>query len=139
MNIRELYSFLRFLQELREEHETKRTVTTDDLIALHNIEEMIVETKRKIRKLQHQRPVDPDFVLEHRIVRQYDGDGCVELILIDHSFGDQSDIRHYADDQIWIEARPSMYDCTGQHFSRWYSIFRTPRGWRIYHSIGIDV
>ena len=129
MNIRDRYLFLRFLQGID---------TTGDPAAASNIADMIVEAKREIRRLLRQRPQEPSFIKEHRIVRQYDGDGYVELILIDPDFGSAADIEQYARDQIWIEAMPSMYDCTGQHFSRWYSIFRTPRGWRIYHSIGID-
>lgn len=129
MNIRDRYLFLRFLQGID---------TSSDPAAASNIADMIVEAKREIRRLLRQRPQEPSFIKEHRIVRQWHDGAHVELILIDREFGNAADVKQYIHDQIWIEAMPSMYDCTGQYFSRWCSFYRTPRGWRIYHSIGID-
>jgi hypothetical protein len=129
VNIRDRYLFLRFLQGID---------TTGDPAAASNIADMIVEAKREIRRLRDWSTPEPAFMLEHRIVRQYDDGSYVELILIDPDFGSAADIERFIRDNYWIEMRPSMYDCTGQLFSNWYSIFRTPRGWRIYHSIGID-
>lgn len=129
MNIRDRYLFLRFLQGID---------TSSDPAAASNIADMIVEAKREIRRLRDWSTPEPAFMLEHRIVGNTDS-SYIELFLIDSSFGDRDDIDRFIKDNYWIEMRPSMYDCTGQLFSNWYSIFRTPRGWRIYHSIGIDV
>ena len=136
MSIRELYRFLRFLQDIREEHEAKRTVNADDIIALHNIDEMLVETKRKIRKLNHRRAPQPACVIETGGI---DDDGSyIEIVLLDPSLS-RDDAEEFFEEEMRCERSLSAYDCTGQSFTQWHSIFRTPRGWKIYHSVGIDI
>ena len=39
----------------------------------------------------------------------------------------------------YMEAAPSAYDCTGQHFTVWYKLFRRRGRWWAYHRVGVDV
>lgn len=65
-----------------------------------------------------------------------DYDEYLELIEVNESV---SNIDKWFDDNIRLEYTPSMYDCTGQHFTCWYkSVFRRGK-WFIYHKVAVDV
>lgn len=42
------------------------------------------------------------------------------------------------EDEMWIHAMPSQYDCTGQAFTITIDFFEVPKGTWIYHRIGYD-
>lgn len=136
MSISELYRFLRFLQELHAEYDAKRTINADDIIALHNIDEMLVETKRKIRALNHRSAPQPDGVIETGGINH----DCsyIEIVLLEPSFS-REEAEAFFEEHMFRGYVYYSWDCTGQHFTQWHRIFRTPRGWKIYHSIGIDI
>lgn len=124
MNIRELYRFLRFLQDVQRKDSTAA------------VEELISETKRKIRALNHQSIPLPAGVIETGGINREDG--WIEIVLLEPSFS-REDAEEFFEEHMRREYVYYPWDCTGQRFTQWHSIFRTPRGWRIYHSIGIDV
>lgn len=54
----------------------------------------------------------------------------------DVSLGDAFD---YAYEKYWEHSMPSMYDCTGQHFTEFMKVARRQGEWWVYNFIGIDI
>lgn len=42
------------------------------------------------------------------------------------------------EEDMWIHAKPSQYDCTGQRFTCFIDFYEVPNGTWIYHRIGYD-
>ena len=76
---------------------------------------------------------------DRRVVKDYGIDGCIIRIDMLDDFGSIDEARAWFEEYEVIHYRPSYYDCTGQCFTGWYSIFRHPDGHYIaYHRIAVD-
>lgn len=89
----------------------------------------IIDIKRRIRAYLH------DADANRRTLVKGDTDGYIELF----EMPDVSDAEGWFDDFERLTYRPSMYDCTGQAFTRWHKIFRRNGKLMCYHSVGYDV
>lgn len=97
------------------------------------------EDYRHIRNAQHRKrgtgnyPRQSDWVT---VNWEVDGDGCIQKRFLPyHLTEEQKQI--FADDN-WLYVY-SMYDCTGQRFTRDISFHEIPTGTWVYHFIGIDI
>lgn len=48
-------------------------------------------------------------------------------------------LREWFEENRYIEAMPSMYDCTGQAFTSWYKFCKRRGNWYVYHFISFDL
>ena len=97
------------------------------------LREQVCKLKREIREY-NRKPVD-----EARIIRDDGFDSCIVLIPLPERIKTKEGARDYFMDTEYRECRPSMYDCTGQIFTKWFKIIsRHGRFWA-YHSMGMDV
>lgn len=51
----------------------------------------------------------------------------------------KSEAAEWFDDNCYLEAYNSQYDCTGQEFTSWYHLFRRWGHWFAYHKVCRDV
>lgn len=74
------------------------------------------------------------------MVKSYGMDGYVLKFPLPENITSAEDADEYFREYEYLYYRPSAYDCTGQHFTSWYKIFRKPDGrfWA-YHSVSVDV
>lgn len=95
----------------------------------------VINLKRDIRKYQKDHPYEEFPKLVHD-----DGiDGYTELIRLPDGDYSIEELNEYVEEEIWIHARPSIYDCTGQAFTQRYKVCKR-RGMNLcYHEIGFDV
>ena len=66
------------------------------------------------------------------------GDSCVTLIRLGE-FDSLADADDYFMWHEYLEYVPMDYDCTGQHFTNWYHIFKRHGIYYAYHCVSIDV
>lgn len=106
------------------------------------IDERIKEIKREIRAY-NKRDTSVNhgmgYKCEHRIVKDNGIDGFVELVSIPEAFDTIDGAETFFKDFLEIQARPSMYDCTGQAFTSWYKIFKRRGQFWAYHGVSFDV
>lgn len=118
--------------------------------AEERLHDHVCDLKREIRAYNRRNPLAVDvgmgFMCERRIVKDYGFDGFVELLRIPEEFDTLEDdgderigARTFFKDFIEIQARPSMYDCTGQAFTSWYKLFKRRGQYWAYHSVCFDV
>ena len=102
---------------------------------------MIADIKRDIRKwnkeIGHAHFFDVDF--ERRVVRDDGIDGFVELVTLPDGIDDVERAEKFFNEYVYMECRPSMYDCTGQFFTSWYKLFKRGDRFFAYHSVACDV
>lgn len=82
----------------------------------------------------HKKPID------ERIV-QVDGiDGYVKLVYMPRYFDDlgKDKVKKYFEEHYVLGRSNSMYDCTGQAFTSWFTVVRRGGRWVVYHSISFD-
>lgn len=126
------YSFRRYLQ--REQHKLPLLPGQEDATP-----ELIRELSEAIhaynRKQEEARLANSD----RRVVKDDGIDGCIIRIDMLDDFDSIDEARAWFEEYEYIHYRPTYYDCTGQCFTGWYSIFRHPDGHFIaYHRIAVD-
>lgn len=97
--------------------------------------EILAEKKRKIR---HEYKL---WTIEHeyKTVVQLDNEGCVEKLRFKDSGETLEEFKEFFKEYHYIGYIDKGYDCTGQLFTSWYSIFKVNGNWIVYHSIQMDV
>lgn len=70
-----------------------------------------------------------------------DYDGHMELVRLPDELdrAHKSEAAEWFDDNCYLEAYNSPYDCTGQEFTSWYHLFRRHGHWFAYHKVCRDV
>lgn len=70
-----------------------------------------------------------------------DYDGHMELVRLPDELdrAHKSEAAEWFDDNCYLEAYNSPYDCTGQEFASWYHLFRRHGHWFAYHKVCRDV
>ena len=100
-------------------------------IPQYKVDESVRHLKKSIRDYQHETAQKT----VHRIVKDNGIDGYVELF----------EIPNVADPEAWFDANerrtytPSLFDCTGQSFTKWHKIINRHGKTLCYHSVGFDV
>ena len=93
---------------------------------------LIIDIKHSIRNYHKRCNNEPYHT--RCIYGEYDE--YLELIEVNEPV---NNIDKWFNDNIWLSYIPSLYDCTGQHFTLWYKpVFRHGK-WFIYHKVGVDV
>lgn len=64
---------------------------------------------------------------------------CIYKNYLPDDLKTKADAEQYFDEYERITPYPSAYDCTGQKFTSWYSVFRVNNKWLCYHCVGLDV
>lgn len=127
-DLRRGYSWLRMLQEHVDEFDDKRLTR-----------ELIRDQKRAIRKYYRQQAERELANSDRRVIKDDGIDGCIIRIDMLDDFGSIDEARAWFEEYEYIHYQPSYYDCTGQCFTGWYSIFQHPDGHYIaYHRIACD-
>lgn len=113
-----------------------------------DITNRFTELKRNLRQYGN-RPSTVDvgcgFKVERRIVQDRGMDGYTELVSIPEVFttladdGDDPDAESFFKSFIYIEPRPSAFDCTGRPFTSYYKLFRRRGQFWAYHQVCYDV
>lgn len=120
---------------------TKHLNDNDRLRDPEKIRSKIKDVKRELRHWAHRDTavdVGRGFMVKRRIVKDNGVDGYVELVSIPEVFDTATDADEFFRGFLEIQ-RSSMYDCTGQAFTRWYKIFQRGGQFWAYHYVGIDV
>ena len=70
-----------------------------------------------------------------------DYDGHMELVRLPDELdrAHKSEAAEWFNDNCYLEAHNSPYDCTGQEFTSWYHLFRRQGHWFAYHMVSRDV
>lgn len=121
------YSFRRFLQEER----PGDPKLTDDLIR---------EMSEAIHKYNRKQALRAAAESDRRIVKDYGIDGFVLRIDLPEELRSKDEARAWFEEYEVLRYRPTYYDCTGQLFTSWYSIFKHPTKdhFIAYHSVACD-
>lgn len=122
--LRDAYALLMFMQrDIPASSEKKASVKN-----------LAVTVKREIRAYVN-RPASN----VHIICGDYDGH--MELVRLPDELdrAHKSEAAEWFDDNCYLEAYNSPYDCTGQEFTRWYHLFRRQGHWFAYHKVCRDV
>lgn len=122
--LRDAYALLLFMQrDIPASSEKKASVKN-----------LAVTVKREIRSYNN-RPASN--------VRIINGDynGHLDLVRLPDELDrvHKSEAAEWFDDNCYLEAYNSQYDCTGQEFTSWYHLFRRWGHWFAYHKVCRDV
>lgn len=105
------------------------------LAALHgwndNACQMVIDIKKSIREFL-KRP-------SRRIVHSDGIDGFTELLELPEYIQTKDKATEYFENEVFIPAFHSQYDCTGRAFTSGYKIFQRRGRFHAYHSISYDV
>lgn len=122
--LRDAYALLMFMQSNVPASAEKRAA----------VKNLVATIKREIRSYNN-RPASN--------VRIISGDynGHLDLVRLPDELDrvHKSEAAEWFDDNCYLEAYNSQYDCTGQEFTSWYHLFRRQDHWFAYHSISRDV
>lgn len=111
--------------------EIRSRLTDPEKIAL--ADEAILDTKHTIRRLCKKEDPDANIISSN-------GDYSYIRKEILPAYIDSAEAaEEYFNENLYIEPRYSMYDCTGRHFTQWYHIGKLAGRYVAYHSIGIDI
>lgn len=95
--------------------------------------EKIAELKRNLRAYLN-KPVRE----ERRCIYEDNYGYYIMLVRLPDFLKSVEDAEKYFDEFERMEYMPSMYDCTGQHFTTGHKIFKRRGRFYVYHSIAID-
>lgn len=113
------------------------TALNDDIV-----KDMVAELKRDVRKWTH-KPSNVDTFfdgdVERRIVKDDGIDGFVELVTLPDGIDNVPYANKFFHEHVYIESRPSIYDCTGRAFTSWYKLFNRNGRFCAYHRVSFDV
>lgn len=122
--LRDAYALLMFMQKDVPASSKKKA----------NVKNLAVTVKREIRSYNN-RPTSN--------VRIISGDynGHLDLVRLPDELDmvHKSEAAEWFDDNCYLEAYNSQYDCTGQEFTSWYHLFRRWGHWFAYHKVCRDV
>lgn len=79
--------------------------------------------------------------IERIMVRDDGIDGYVALVYMPRYFDNlnKNEVKKYFEENYVLSRPNSMYDCTGQAFTSWFTVVRRRGHWVVYHSISFDV
>lgn len=100
---------------------------------------MIADIKRNLREWTHKPSNIFDGNIQRRIVKDDGIDGFVELVTLPDDIDNVEYAEKFFHENVYMECRPSMYDCTGQLFTSWYKLFKRGNRFFAYHSVACDV
>ena len=122
-----IYSDIRFTEQIIRELEKQTGVKAN------KVKEHLDDLKRKARRNSKE-------MSNAVIVKDYGIDGYIVKFPLPENLSSAEDADEYFREYEYLYFYPSPYDCTGQHFTSWYKIFRKPDGrfWA-YHSVSVDV
>lgn len=122
--LRDAYIFLTFAQNAPAAAPEKKA----------NREIFITNTKREIREYNN-RPISNTRIISA------DYDGRLELVRLpdELDMAHKEDAAEWFDDNCYLEAYNSPYDCTEQEFTSWYHLFQRRGHWYAYHMVSRDV
>ena len=127
------YSFRRFLQTEKGKLPLLpgSKDCTDDLIR---------EMSEAIHKYNRKQALRTAAESDRRIVKDYGIDGFVLRIDLPEELRSKDEARAWFEEYEVLHYRPTYYDCTGQLFTQWYSIFKHPTEdhFIAYHSVACD-
>lgn len=122
--LRDAYALLMFMQKDVPASSKKKA----------NVKNLAATVKREIRAYVN-RPAS-----NVRIICG-DYDGHMELVRLPDELdrAHKSEAAEWFDDNCYLEAYNSPYDCTGQEFTSRYHLFRRQGHWFAYHKVCLDV
>ncbi len=94
-------------------------------------DEFFIDMKHAIREYA-KRPVSEDRVILDQ------GEYCIVLQMMPESLKTLDEAEWYFVEEMERRYRPSMYDCTGQIFTRWHKIIQRRGRFMVYHALAID-
>lgn len=99
-----------------------------------SVKNLAVTVKREIRSYNN-RPISNTHIISA------DYDGRLELVRLPDELdtAHKEDAAEWFDDNCYLEAYNSPYDCTGQEFTSWYHLFQRRGHWYAYHMVSRDV
>ena len=97
--------------------------------------ELLKERKRKIRHEYKMWLIEQGY----KTIVRYDNEGCVEKLRYKDEGETLEEFTEFFKKYHYIRYIDRGYDCTGQLFTSWYSIFKVNGNWIVYHSIQMDV
>ena len=95
-------------------------------------EPKIQELKRELREYSHRKS-------DRKYFAESDYGYYKLLIELPEYIKTYEDADEYFKEEEYMTCRPSQYDCTGQHFTLRYKIFKRNGRFMAYHECGIDV
>lgn len=108
------------------------SILRDERFAEHSKSETIIDLKRAVRKFLNRKPRERRCIYE-------DGYGSYVLLYpLPDNLKSIDDAEEYFEEFERLECEPSMYDCTGQHFTTGHKIFYRHGRIYVFHSISID-
>lgn len=122
-----IYTDIRFWEQINRELEKQTGVKAN------KAKGYLDDLKRKARRNSKE-------ISNAVIVKDYGIDGYIEKFPLPEYLSSAEDADEYFREYEYLYFHPSPYDCTGQHFTSWYKIFRKPDGrfWA-YHSVSVDI
>ena len=122
--LRDAYALLMFMQKDVPASSKKKA----------SVKNLAVTVKREIRSYNN-RPASNVRIISG------DYDGHLDLVRLPDELDrvHKSEAAEWFDDNCYLEAYNSQYDCTGQEFTSWYHLFRRWGHWFAYHKVCRDV
>lgn len=101
-----------------------------------NKDNLIKEVKKEIRKRNNKKSES-----DRRVINNYGNslDGYILRIECPDYVHTKEDAEEWFHENEEMEYHWLPYDCTGQLFTSWYSLFNVNEKWICYHSVGIDI
>ena len=109
------------------------SILRDEDFQKHAKPEKIQELKRNLRAYLN-KPIRDD----RRCIYEDNYGYYIMLVRFPEFIKNEEDAEEYFDEFERMEYRPSMYDCTGQHFTTGHKIFKRHGRYWCYHHIAID-
>lgn len=109
------------------------SILRDEDFMNHAKPEKIADLKRSLRSYLN-KPTNE----ERRCIYEDSYGYYVMLVRLPDFLKSMEDAEQYFDEFERMEYMPSMYDCTGQHFTTGHKIFKRRGRFYVYHSIAID-
>lgn len=91
------------------------------------------EIKRALRRFYHRDRSG------RRLVSSNDIDSYTLLVTCPEWVKTEEDAEEWFEEEERMECIPSLYDCTGQHFSCGHKVFQRNGKWMCYHHIAVDI
>lgn len=123
MTLRQRFAFIHFLEASIESFGCREFADA-----------YLISEKRALRALLKSRDIK-----DRRIVKDYGIDGFIVRIVLPEWVETREEAEYWFEENERRECRPSMYDCTGDMFTSWYSLFFINGRWVAYHSVGVDI
>ena len=130
LDFKTLYEEIRFWEQLIEYAEANGK----DENTIKVGKEHIIKNKRAIREKNRKE----NEIKDRRIIKG-DWDGYLVKIYCPEWIETMEDAEEWFDDCERIEMIHYPWDCTGQWFTSWHSIFCVNEKWICYHSVAMDV